>query len=726
MAEKNNKEKEPKPEVVYGYSGTKKYGGFITQDFNTEWNGHTRAALVDKMRSTDGTVASLLRAVKTPILSTNWRVEGDDDNKKAIVEESLFNMKRSFEDFMREGLAHLDFGHYVFEVIYEVREGVGIVIKDLAPRIPQSIMKWEIAGGEAGITQYKLGEVEKGRTLEIPMNKLLVLTNDMEGDDLSGRSILRPVYKHWSMKDIAYRVGAIATERYGVGVPTMIIPPETDLAKKQAYEDALKNIHSNEQSYMLLLGNKEEIDFSIKTPDGNGSIVAGMKEQMSQHDQAILRSGLAGFLGLGSDGTGSFALSKDLSSFFLKRVEEVARYMQKQIQVQVIHRLMDLNYGDHKDSPQLVFDSLGDLDFKEFAEVLQILIDSGLADADDTMREHVAKSFKIPMPEGKAADVVRELKKKDKQLSVVIRPRTVQELAEYTFRPFRDLTAQEERVNVVALNEEYNRLETELEDVLIRETERQAEKVLSKVQDNIEKDGVDVIDAITFAAIQSVLRKKLRSTMIESYNKGKARASSEMGEAQPPSSPEELKAIRSEADDIAEAYVANLEGDSRSFVRDLVLKGAAASAIVSGLKVNIQDGAARMITNVSGSVVGQNINRGRSRAFLKNATQIVAYQRSEILDDRTCAMCMSLDERVIEPTDPMAKMDLVHTHCRGFWVPIMAIDDNQPKIGGIPESIKKNFKTVDGKPRTNAFKQIKKPIVSKQNKKAVDAIRNRM
>jgi len=58
----------------------------------------------------------------------------------------------------------------------------------------------------------------------------------------------------------------------------------------------------------------------------------------------------------------------------------------------------------------------------------------------------------------------------------------------------------------------------------------------------------------------------------------------------------------------------------------------------------------------------------------------------------------------------MAQMDIVHSHCRGVWIPIFVSEPDHPDVTGIPESIKKQFDLVDGKPTVNQFKQLKKPL----------------
>lgn len=64
------------------------------------------------------------------------------------------------------------------------------------------------------------------------------------------------------------------------------------------------------------------------------------------------------------------------------------------------------------------------------------------------------------------------------------------------------------------------------------------------------------------------------------------------------------------------------------------------------------------------------------------------------------------------------------SNCRGTWVPIYA-EEEQPDITGIPKSIVDSFDTVDGRPRVNAFQQLKKPI-NAGNKAVQELIRRKL
>jgi hypothetical protein len=91
----------------------------------------------------------------------------------------------------------------------------------------------------------------------------------------------------------------------------------------------------------------------------------------------------------------------------------------------------------------------------------------------------------------------------------------------------------------------------------------------------------------------------------------------------------------------------------------------------------------------------------------------------------TCPFCLSLDKKVITPDDPMRNLEIVHSHCRGLWVPIFGVDETKPEITGIPKALQDRFDLIDGRPTINAFKYMKAPIAD-VSKEAADVIRKKL
>jgi len=715
---------------VLGDSGTQRYSGFFMEEPNTIFRDESRVDNIEEMRRSDGAIKAALNAIKTPILATKWDVQGEDEKIVEFVRENLFDMPdRSWKDFLRELLTFLDFGHSVFEQIYTKKDGK-IYIQDLAPRIQRSIYKWKIGDGSFGVTQQILTDDTELITSEIPGYKLLVLTNDKEGDDVTGQPILRSAYKHYKYKDILYRIQGIASERYGVGIPVIYMPKDGGYGdeEKDKAEEMLKNLRSNEKAYMVIPWSKEEGEVSILTPNGNPQ-GQSIENAIAHHNKMILMSVLANFLALGTDSTGSFSLSKDQSSFFLKHVEDKAEYIREQITNQVIKKLVMINFGPNAEVPELVFTPLGDIDYKEYSETLKTLADAGLIQKSPEVKDHVHNTFKLPeyddsIEEKEDDDTPdKNIPKQDDEDDSDELSQKKNFLYEKNFKLWRKLTPAEDKVQFQFLNEQFNDLQGQLEDEMIKVTAPAIDAYTQKVDKKLGADDIAAI-GLLLLTIKGPIQKIISKSYSNAYDVGKRVASGELG-VSPPPTPNKFKKIKTiQTKQLAAEYVDELTRAAKNTITNGLAVDASKTAIVSEVKKEMQDKASKMITNVSGTVIGQNVNRGRREAFVKNINLITKFQRSEVLDGNTCNMCLSLDKRVVEAGDPIAEMDMVHTHCRGLWVPIFASEE-QPDNNPIPKTVIDSFDLLDGRPTVNGFKQLKKPI-AKSNEDAQRIIKDKI
>lgn len=386
---------------LLGDTGTRRYGGFFFEEYNQKWMHRERADIVEEMRRGDGYVKAALKAIKSPILATKWSIDTKGDPKdpktkeiKEFAERTLFKMRgRTWNEFLKEALAYLDFGHYVFEIIWEKREDGYVHVADLAPRIPRSILYWRDDKGGLGITQIIQTDESNQALPRIPASKLLILTNDREGDDMTGISVLRAGYKHWKFREMLYKVQGIGAERFGAGIPLVKYKNVGDADKAKATEMAAA-IHLNEQAYIA--HPMDQFEVSILTPERqpHGDVI---DKAIEHHGKALLTAVLASFLVQGDDGVGSLALVRDKSSFFLNTLNEYATYVCEQIDKQVIKKAVDLNFGPQEHYPFLAFSPIGDLDFKDLSDSLNALVTAGLINATDPrVISYVHKAFKIP------------------------------------------------------------------------------------------------------------------------------------------------------------------------------------------------------------------------------------------------------------------------------------------------------------------------------------------
>jgi len=735
---------------IFGNTGTEHYSGYYTEELNPKWRDRERVATVDEMRKGDGAVRAILSAIKTPMLATAFKVEpaSDDPRDVEIAEEADYQLKnmpgRTFESFMREALTYLDFGHSAFEICLGIRRTDGMVyLKDLAPRIQNSILKWQLTDGSPGIVQYIRNDEEtegvKYGQAEIPMSKLLVFTNEKEGDDITGQSLLRSAYIHYKMKNGTYRVQAIGIERTAIGLPVGKLPADYGAEDKTALEESLKNIRANSQQFLVL---PPGFEFEFATPRGNplGSTV---KEAIDHHNRMILLSVLAEFLDLGSGATGSFALSKDQKSLMLEKAEEHLKYVCSRISEKVIKDIVDYNYKGVEAYPRLVFQPLGTIDFDEMSQVLERLANSGYIDpGEEGVQEWLRTMFKMPRQEQGETDN-KDVAKKDGAKKVEKeKPDDEDEkmhegcecgmnvLAQKKKKKYwRGLTALEEHVDFEYLNEQTDNLQLSLETQLAQLIKDDLNKGIRKAEIIAKAKNYNGLLSASFVRM-SPLQSLIKGILNDAFEVGKKTASSELEVERPSKSIGENRQINYDAGAKALWIKESVDNAIKQSVKTGLDAGADVATIIANASDEAIKTATTRIMQTSTEVVGDYVGKGRQAVFERNAADISGYVRTEVLDTSTCQTCLSLDGRIIKSDDPYRKLTKVHNNCRGEWIALTTelfrkefIDPAKGKkvtpeellkkgVIGVPKSVDKAFAKVGGVPVMNKFKNLKTPINS--------------
>ena len=307
-----------KASVEIGDTGTEILSGIVTEEYNTKLQDVQGIGVYDEMRKSDGTIKAVVLATSLPIRRAKWFVKSatEDEGDKEIadfVSAALFEyMSITWDDLLRQALLSLPLGVMLFEKVFTVRtiDGVDrIVWKKFAPRLPKSIQKWEMENGKSGIQQLK----QSGDIVNIPIEKLLIFVNEMEGENGWGTSILRAAYKHWYIKNNFYKIDAIAFERQGLGVPYAKMPENYTEADRAKAETILKNLRAHQQAFII-----EPHDYDIGFKDMMAKTLRDPKESIMHHNREIVKGVLATFLELGASDSGSRALSEDQSGLFLQ------------------------------------------------------------------------------------------------------------------------------------------------------------------------------------------------------------------------------------------------------------------------------------------------------------------------------------------------------------------------------------------------------------------------
>ncbi|WP_435199557.1 phage portal protein family protein [Janibacter sp. GS2] len=396
-----------------GYAATPNSGAWWDVDLDQhestpELRWPLNLPIYDAMVRQDAQVASVLRAVTLPIRSTTWRIEpnGAPDH---VVEHIALDLglpirgredmapgrlreRFSWSEHLRHALLMLRYGHMYFEQIYRPGDDGLYHLRKLGPRMPRSIMKFNVArdGGLSSIEQYPdsthAGEAGKGITL--PVSRLVAYVHEREAGNWAGTSLLRTGYKNWLIKDRLLRTQAQAIDRNGMGIPVYEGAENGGTDDLEAGEKIARDLRSGDNS-----GAATPNTAKLRLMGVEGTVPDADKP-IRYHDEQIARAVLAHFLNLGTQ-TGSWALGSTFADFFTQSLQAVGQDIADITTAHVIEDLVDLAYGPDVPAPRLVFDEIGS-QTAALATAIKKLVDASVITPDEGLEAHLRLGLGLP------------------------------------------------------------------------------------------------------------------------------------------------------------------------------------------------------------------------------------------------------------------------------------------------------------------------------------------
>ena len=729
--------------VELGGSGTTIYQGVVSgveykSSLSTEYSG-TGLKTYNRMRKSDSTVKGSLLIIKLAILQAEWIVDPASDEDKDIeikefIEDALFNkMNRDWKKTLEEILTYLEFGFSVFEKVYKLEDGK-VYIKKLAPRLQKSIMKFETEDGKKGVTQVLIGDAAKHRNqssytnASIPIEKLVIFSNEKEGDNWRGVSILRAAYKPWFYKSNIEKIDAIGFERSAVGVPVFKMPMNAKPEDVTKANELGENLRANEKAY-LVLPFGWEFEMTDSKYDGMAA-----DQAIRRYNRDIYSNVLAHFLALGSGNTGSFKLSTDQSEAFYKSLQSVGEYVGTTINEHVVKELVDLNFNDVKEYPKTRPAGIEKVNSDVFSSGLQRLSIAGLITANPELEQHIRAVLKLPalleedieeMEEEKEFD--KEVKKslvnnedpgnedknkdkdKDKKTSNPKKGKKFQAVEPIKKNDFwRPLTFAENKVNLFSIRRQMDNLEAELIRELPKTITPEISSLLNDARQALQSRDIKRVEDITIK-FQAEIRQTVLDSLRKSFESGKLSASNELDVGAPQTSTDAINTLVTRANVISDKITQDLLNQAKLTTIDHIERATPFDEALAAIEGQLTDTMARSTALVASSTTVGGINQGRISVFDDNPNAIYALQRSEILDSTVCNFCISIDGRVVNKDDSIAKQGPFHFHCRGIWVAIGTEEEEKPDITGVPKELRDRIGAIVD------FEQIPEPIPLKDS-----------
>ena len=402
---------DPAPQQTQGVTGTETYGGYINEEFQDRLRDtRNRYEIYHRMRSESGVIAMCTKSTRDSIQSSKWgfaikpEYEGDPE-----AQAQLEFMKKAFSSDDMERLVEdmttaVIFGFYLGERYYKPFSYNGKTM--LRPKVKfisqRTIDQWATNDESelTGVIQRAYGDdviikndarADKG----IDGRNLIHYAVNQEGDNHEGISFLRACYMSWLRKNQYYRQIAIGT-RF-LALPYLKVMQDPSLAggtpsdeDMRLLGDILKNRANKDRvvsHIMLPLGFRAEEQQTSFNPET-------LYRCNDAEDQEMIRAFCANFLLL-TKGSGSFALSNDLSSFFMRGLEAVASGMDRSIDRGLVAPAIYVNF-DQECKIECVHSEVGGKGGPQLAEAMAKLLGSRIVKPDETLERWVREKFGMP------------------------------------------------------------------------------------------------------------------------------------------------------------------------------------------------------------------------------------------------------------------------------------------------------------------------------------------
>lgn len=424
-------ESNPKPSsdrIKFGEIGTpniKAIAGIVREEARKELQFPRSLETYDQMRQ-NATVAAGLTVNEVFLTKAlmNMKIKAGDltsDKSVQFAEAVEWNLKnlvdQTWYDVITAIISYQQYGFSWLEKVYERASSESYPyqykIKKLAPRAQKSVKSWvfdDKARKVLAVEQWPQTLLENPyetfiRTtstgslpVKIPRNKFILFSWNNRNHNPQGVSPLNDCYRAYKELSMisSYEVMGVSKDLAGVlvlRVPTDIInkaaeDPSSDEARSlAALQKNAANVHAGDQQYILLgsdtidsSGNgKYAYDVTLQGVEG-GAKSYRTTELIQERKKQILDALGVGFLNLGNDGVGSYALATGKQSLHAFYMERHLLFIKSVIENDLFKQLAEINgiKLSEKEMPKIDFGDLDEPDLDVMSKVVQRIGSVGL------------------------------------------------------------------------------------------------------------------------------------------------------------------------------------------------------------------------------------------------------------------------------------------------------------------------------------------------------------
>lgn len=381
------------------------------------------------------TLASALSLIEIMIARSKWTAvvpEGSSEEEKTrakIVNWSMNNMARPWEDYISEFTGFLQWGFQPIEKVYtKLKDGEykgTIVPKDLKSISPTTISKWIYENKTkdlVGVRQdfSKIGSDFNKNTpksyVDIPRTKFMLFRNGVKLNNPQGISPLRSCYISWKQKTVASDYLLIGIARDLGGTP--VIGVDVDFltkASEEGSEEALTlaemdrqaaNLHAGEQTFIRKPISYDDRGNPLFTFDLIGVSGSSGKQYdplnlVESLESKMQIAFLVDVLSLGTKNGGSYSLAESKTTLMAMGVESHLKNIQKTLNKEFIKQIYSLNNWEYNDETSVKFSysDIESVDLESLSKFIQRTVSVGALRPTKELEDYLLESMGVEVRE---------------------------------------------------------------------------------------------------------------------------------------------------------------------------------------------------------------------------------------------------------------------------------------------------------------------------------------
>lgn len=625
-----------------GVSGFFASGDLVSGlETNIDLIGTRKFKVFSEMRTQDAQIGGLLQLIRSAVLGADRKIVGGSDEQRDWVTPIIMD---ELDSHLSKAVLYLLYGQYAFEQIVG-RDSSGRFFEErLESRQPWTISDYRKneSGAVIGFSQENYGGLGY-----VPLDRAVMYINDSEGDNFEGVSVFRPCYGPYLAKRKHMRLELLSAQKVAIG-NIHVQMMNADKKKRDAAFTLGKAYRSSGDGVMVTTPNDgiKKMEF-LESKGG----VYDATAKFQYYDQSMSKALLAQFIDFGSkDKSGSFALVSEHIELFYDMIGRFATHIESVINNQRIKRMIDWNWNDTVDYPNIKFTNFNKADPEILAKTLNLVGDKVTLTDDEEKFLKKAIGFPATEKESKSSESVSTLS--------VCGCGEVHKLATL---PGREFTELEKTVNFEQIVGSLDS-ETEKLDLIIKKMHQKLVQryinFLQPIIDRGDSQAVNDLDPrLMVRQFRDLLVKKSeelfaegQETVIdEAHKSGSTVEMTTIGKSSwlqtLPEDDQIAQSVIGSAEDQAEKIVAATATSAKEGARKAIASGLVGAAAADTVIDSVGRSTNRFISQMAGGIVNQAMINGRdsqAKAMIERG-EIGDVFYSAVMDEDTCAVCVGDD-----------------------------------------------------------------------------------